>query len=198
MAGEIVRKQIKALRFTLVSPEEIKKLSVAKIVTPELYDIDGYPVDGGLMDLRMGVIDPGLKCRTDGATMKECPGYPGSIELARPVIHLKYVSLIEMGLKCFCHECGKLTLKEGDFEKSENSTLFLVYWPDWKDKMIQIRDIKKDNEALVIYAPRSAGQIPENILSRLDEKRNVTVANFRGRLMNDMVTAMITTGYSKK
>lgn len=88
--------------------------------------------------------------------------------------------------------------KEGDFGKSEGSTLFLVYWPDWKDKMIQIRNIKKDNEALVIYAPRSAGQIPENAMSQLDEKRNVTVVNFRGRLLNDMVTAMITTGYSKK
>ncbi len=64
--------------------------------------------------------------------------------------------------------------------------------------MIQIRDIKKDGEALVIYAPRSGGPIPENIMSELDTKRNVTVVNFRGRLLNDMVTAMITTGYTKK
>ena len=69
---EPIRKRVKALRFNLVSPELIKKLSVAKIVTPELYDVDGFPVDGGLMDLRLGAIDPGVRCRTDGATMKEC------------------------------------------------------------------------------------------------------------------------------
>lgn len=88
--------------------------------------------------------------------------------------------------------------KEGDFGKSERSTLFLVYWPDWKDKIIQIRDLKKDNEALVIYAPKSACQIPKSIMSELDKKRNVTVVNFRGRLLNDMVIAMITTSYTKK
>jgi hypothetical protein len=88
--------------------------------------------------------------------------------------------------------------KEKDFGKSESSTLLLVYWPDWKNKMIQIRNLKKDNEALVIYAPKSTGNIPENIMAKLDEKRNVTVVNFRGRLLNDMVTAMITTGYMKK
>ncbi|MEK6895008.1 MAG: DNA-directed RNA polymerase subunit A' [Nanoarchaeota archaeon] len=112
-----VKNKIGSIRFSLVNPEQIKKLSVAKVVTPELYDIDGYPVDGGLMDLRMGVVDPGLRCRTDGAVIKECPGYPGSIDLARSVIHLKYVPLIEMGLRCFCHDCGKLMLNEKDLAK---------------------------------------------------------------------------------
>jgi DNA-directed RNA polymerase subunit A' len=44
-----IRKKIGEMRFSLFSPEQIKKLSSAKIVTPELYDIDGYPVDGGLI-----------------------------------------------------------------------------------------------------------------------------------------------------
>ncbi len=109
---DIIRKKIKALRFSLLSPELIKKLAVAKIVTPELYDVDGFPVDGGLMDLRLGAIDPGVRCRTDGATMKDCPGYPGVIELARPIIHIKYVPLIELFLRSFCHRCGKLMLPE--------------------------------------------------------------------------------------
>lgn len=112
-----VKKKIKEIGFSLLSPEKIKKLSVAKIVTPELYDIDGYPVDGGLMDLRLGAIDPGVRCRTCGGRLKECLGHPGSIDLARSVIHLKYVPLIEMGLRCFCHECGKLMLTEKELEK---------------------------------------------------------------------------------
>ncbi len=88
--------------------------------------------------------------------------------------------------------------KVDDFGKSEQSTLYLVYWPDWKDHMIEIRNLKKDNEALVIYAPSSGGMIPEDIMSELDKKRNITVVNFRGRLLNDLITAMITSGYIKK
>jgi DNA-directed RNA polymerase subunit A' len=127
-----IRKQIKELRFALFSPEQIKKISSAKIVTPELYDIDGYPVDGGLMDLRLGAIDPGVRCRTCGGRLKECLGHSGSIELARPVIHLKYVPLIELCLKAFCHDCGKILLKDEDLKK---------YTPSQRVK--KARDVKK-------------------------------------------------------
>ena len=117
MQNKIVRKKIGSISFSLLSPEQIKKLSAAKIVTPELYDIDGYPVDGGLMDLRLGAIDPGVRCRTCGGRLKECLGHSGKIDLARAVIHLKYIPLIEMGMKCFCHSCGKLMLDEKDMKK---------------------------------------------------------------------------------
>ena len=112
-----VKKSVEEIRFNLFSPEDIKKISAAKIVTPELYNIDGYPVDGGLMDLRLGAIDPGVRCRTCGGRLKECLGHPGSIDLARPVIHLSYVPLIELGLRCFCKDCGKLLLSDKDLEK---------------------------------------------------------------------------------
>jgi DNA-directed RNA polymerase subunit A' len=112
-----VRKKVDEIRFSLFSPEDIKKISAAKIVTPELYNIDGYPVDGGLMDLRLGAIDPGVRCRTCGGRLKECLGHPGSIDLARPIIHLKYVPLIELGLRCFCRQCGKLLVQEKDLER---------------------------------------------------------------------------------
>src|SRR3989344_6694960 len=109
---EILRKQVKALKFSLISPDQIKKLSMAKIVTPELYDIDGFPVDGGIMDLRLGAIDPGVRCRTCGGRLKECLGHVGSIELARQAIHIKYVPIIELFLRGFCQKCGKLMLEE--------------------------------------------------------------------------------------
>ncbi|MFQ5531984.1 MAG: DNA-directed RNA polymerase subunit A', partial [Candidatus Nanoarchaeia archaeon] len=35
----------------------------------------------------------------------------------RAIIHLKYIQLIEIGLRCFCHECGKLLLADKDLEK---------------------------------------------------------------------------------
>ena len=112
-----VKKQVKALNFSLLSPEEIKKLSAAKIITPELYDMDGYPVDGGLMDLRLGAIDPGVRCRTCGGRLKECLGHPGSIELARPVVHVKYIPTVYMFLRSYCKSCGHILLKKEDVEK---------------------------------------------------------------------------------
>ena len=115
---ETIRKQINAMSFRLLSPEEIKKLSVAKIVTPELYDVDGYPVDGGLMDLRLGAIDPGVRCRTCGGRLKECLGHPGMIELARPVVHIKYIPILDVVLRSTCEACGKVLIKdENDLKK---------------------------------------------------------------------------------
>jgi len=117
MIQQRIKKKIGEIGFMLLSPEKVKKLSVAKIVTPELYDIDGYPVDGGLMDLRLGAIDPGVRCRTCGGRLKECLGHPGSIDLARSIVHLKYIPLIEIGLRSFCQDCGKLMIDEKELGK---------------------------------------------------------------------------------
>src|SRR3989344_9409410 len=109
---EYIYKKIGKISFGTLSPEMIKKISVCKIVTPELYDKEGYPVDGGLMDVRMGVIDPGLVCPTDGKKLRDCPGYFGHMELARPVIHIKYVDVILSVLRCFCGECNRILITE--------------------------------------------------------------------------------------
>ena len=63
MEETFVFKKVNAIKFGLLSAKMIKKMASAKVVTPELYDKEGYPVDGGLMDTRLGVIDPGLKCK---------------------------------------------------------------------------------------------------------------------------------------
>jgi len=112
-----IKKQVKALKFKLLSPDQIKKMGCAKIITPELYDMDGYPVDGGLMDLRLGAIDPGVRCRTCGGRLKECLGHPGSIELARPVVHVKYIPIVYTFLRSFCKSCGKILIDEKNIEK---------------------------------------------------------------------------------
>ena len=109
---EYVYKKIDSIIFGLLSPQMIKKMATTKVVTPELYDKEGYPVDGGLMDVRMGVIDPGLKCKTCGGRLKECMGHFGFIELARPVIHIKYVDTIYDFLRSTCKECSRILADE--------------------------------------------------------------------------------------
>lgn len=112
-----VYKVVSSITFGLLSPKEIKKMACAKIVTPELYDKEGYPVDGGLMDVRLGVIDPGLRCKTCGERLKDCMGHFGYIELARPVLHIKHINTIHDFLKSTCSDCGRILLNSEDIEK---------------------------------------------------------------------------------
>ncbi len=112
-----VFKKVKSISFSILSPKIIKKMASAKIVTPELYDKEGYPVDGGLMDARLGVIDPGLKCKTCGAKLKECVGHFGYISLARPVMHIKFINVIYDLLRCTCRECGRILIPKNKIEK---------------------------------------------------------------------------------
>ncbi len=105
-------KRIAALKFEVLSPQEIRRMSVVKIITPETYDDDGFPIDGGLMDTRLGVIDPGLRCKTCGGKAGECPGHFGHVELAAPVIHVGYAKIIARLLNGTCRECGRILLKD--------------------------------------------------------------------------------------
>ena len=114
---EYVYKKVSSINFGMLSPEFIKKMSTTKIVTPELYDKEGYPVDSGLMDTHLGIIDPGLRCKTCGGKLKECPGHFGHIELARPIVHIKYAPLILDSLRSTCKICARVLLSDADIEK---------------------------------------------------------------------------------
>lgn len=85
-----------------------------------------------------------------------------------------------------------------DLGKCEATTLFLVYWPDWQDNVEEILKQKRDGTALIVYAPQDKGSIPLDVMKQLNEKRNVVLSNFRGRLLNDIVISMITTGYKQQ
>ncbi|MEE9525598.1 MAG: DNA-directed RNA polymerase subunit A' [Candidatus Woesearchaeota archaeon] len=114
---EYVYKKVENIVFGVASPQLIKKMATAKVVTPELYDKEGYPVDGGLMDIRLGVIDPGLRCKTCGSKLKECIGHFGYIELARPVVHISFVGVVLDLLRSTCKECGKILIPEDKISK---------------------------------------------------------------------------------
>jgi DNA-directed RNA polymerase subunit A' len=114
---DFISKKVDKIIFGMLSPKTIKKMAAVKIVTPELYDKEGYPVDGGLMDIRLGVIDPGLRCKTCGGKLKECVGHFGYIALARPIIHIKFVTHVLDILRGSCRECGRILLAPNDIKK---------------------------------------------------------------------------------
>ncbi|MCW3135576.1 MAG: DNA-directed RNA polymerase subunit A' [Canidatus Methanoxibalbensis ujae] len=107
-------KRIKSVRFGILGPTEIRKMSVSEIITPDTYDEDGFPIDLGLMSQKLGVIDPGLRCKTCGGRMVECPGHFGHIELAYPVIHIGFVKKIHKVLSATCRSCGRVMLDESE------------------------------------------------------------------------------------
>ncbi len=100
------------VKFGIISPDEIRRISVEKLTIPDTYNEDGYPIDGGLLDQRLGVIDPGLICKTCGGRAKICPGHFGHVELIRPVVHSEFAKVIHILLQATCQKCHKLLLDE--------------------------------------------------------------------------------------
>lgn len=142
-----VSKAIDEVSFGLLSPEDIRDLSVARIVTADTYDEDGYPIEKGLMDPRLGVIDPGLRCRTCGKRSGVCPGHFGRVELARPVIHVGFSRTIYNCLRATCKQCGRILLSEDKLEryreKLRKSEELSQSWEDYSKRIIR-RAYKRD------------------------------------------------------
>ncbi len=112
-----ILKKIAQIDFGLMSPEDIRKMSVTRIITPDTYDEDGYPIENGLMDPRLGVIDPSLKCKTCGSKGGDCQGHFGHINFARPVIHVGFADVIHKILRSTCNTCGRVLLSEDKIEE---------------------------------------------------------------------------------
>lgn len=90
----------------------------------------------------------------------------------------------------------EITSKD-DLGKAEKASVYLLFWHDWSENVAEVLSIKPNDCPLVVYAPYEKGRIPDAQMSALDGKRNTAVTNFRGRLLNDIVTGMITTSYKK-
>ncbi len=109
--------KIIGIQFSILSPEEIRKGSVAEITSKEAY-LGNKPVINGLFDPRMGVLEPGLICPTDGLDYMQTPGYFGHIELARPVFYIQYLSTIQKVLRCVCFKCSKLLISKEKYKQA--------------------------------------------------------------------------------
>ena len=103
--------RIIGVQFSMLSPEEIRKNSVVEVTTRDTY-INNKPVPNGLFDSRMGVLEPGIICPTDGYTYIDTPGYFGHIELARPMIFIQHIKEIMKISKCICYKCSKLLINK--------------------------------------------------------------------------------------
>ena len=104
------------IQFSLLSPDEIRRGSVAEITSRDTY-INNKPVINGLFDPRMGVLEPGLLCPTDGLDNMQTPGYFGHIDLAKPVFYIQYLGTILKVLRCVCFKCSKLLINKDKYSQ---------------------------------------------------------------------------------
>jgi DNA-directed RNA polymerase II subunit RPB1 len=109
--------KIIGIQFSVLSPDEIRKSSVAHITSRDTY-VNNKPVINGLFDPRMGVLEPGLICPTDGLNYMETPGYFGHIELARPVFYIQYLTHVLKILRCVCFKCSKLLIDKQQYKQA--------------------------------------------------------------------------------
>ncbi|EFJ10314.1 hypothetical protein SELMODRAFT_128226 [Selaginella moellendorffii] len=103
--------RVKRVQFGLMSPDEIRQMSVCKIESSETYD-RGKPKSGGLSDPRLGTIDRQTKCETCGGSMAECPGHFGHLELAKPMFHIGFLKTVLALLRCVCYNCSHILALE--------------------------------------------------------------------------------------
>lgn len=181
-----------------MSPETIRKMSVTKIVTPDTYDEDGYPIEAGLMDPRLGVIDPGLKCRTCGSKGGDCQGHFGHINFARPVIHVGFADTIHKILRSTCRSCGRVLLN--DTEKA-------LYKDKLENKLANGEDISQLLKQIHVAAKKEkcphCEEVQEEIkidkpISIVEGNYKLTASEVRERLENIPEDDYIYVGINKE
>ena len=119
----MIPKRIAQIRFGLMDPIEIRKMSAVEVKTADTYKDDGHAYRQGLMDPHMGVIEPGLVCPTDNCKYDESPGHFGHIQLELPVMHIGFVNLIKTALKATCSKCSEILLHSENGSHPNNPEL---------------------------------------------------------------------------
>ncbi|MCA9478010.1 MAG: DNA-directed RNA polymerase subunit A' [Nanoarchaeota archaeon] len=185
MVEDFIHKKVGSIKFGIMGPQFIKKMAHAKVVTPELYDKEGYPVDGGLMDVRMGVIDPGLKCKTDGLKLKETPGYFGYIELARPIIHIKFVELVLDLLRLTCKDCGRILIPETKIKEIKDELDQISKYGSDAERRNYLKEVVAGLKTIVKCPHCSTKQLKVKIekpTTFLEDEKRISPIEIRNRL----------------
>lgn len=128
-------KRVKAVRLGILSPDRILKQSVAEIYKPVSQN---EPLDGTLMDPRLGTNDKSQINRISDLDYKHDPGNFGHLWLAKPVVQIKYYDQIIKTLKCVCYMCSSILI-----DKSDPATMNAIKSKKGKHRFKYVKDLKK-------------------------------------------------------
>lgn len=93
-------------------------------------------------------------------------------------------------------------ISKGHISKVKDHSLILVHYQSFvESEILQMLNNKKSASGMVFYfpefSPDKGKKIPETMVQAIGNKENTSVVNFRGRLLNDIITTLITTSYEK-
>ena len=125
--------KVTGVQFSILSPDEIIQNSVASVFQTDINEgssID-QPKCNGVNDPRMGPSHQksSMLCPTDDNTFKNCPGYFGHIQLAKPVFWPQYMSgasggIIKTILRYVCYNCSSLLIDNDPTSESNERAVF--------------------------------------------------------------------------
>ncbi|MEM7179309.1 MAG: hypothetical protein AAF518_00235 [Spirochaetota bacterium] len=103
--------------------------------------------------------------------------------------------LVDSGL---FQEKNIIKIDKASLKKAETISVYLVDYACFKKEIDDVMALKRDSDAMIIYSPPEEPRIVKEMMNKLNSERNTTTANFRGRLLNDVIAAMISTGFKKQ
>ncbi|KAH9700993.1 DNA-directed RNA polymerase III subunit 1 [Citrus sinensis] len=95
-------RKIESIQFSMMSDSEIMKAAEVQVYKGQYYSSNRVPIEGGLLDPRMGPANKSCTCATCHGGFSNCPGHYGYLTLALPVYNVGYLSTILDILKCIC------------------------------------------------------------------------------------------------
>ena len=107
---------ITGVHFNVWNAEDIRKESVVHVTEKKSIE-NGRLVENGLRDPRMG----GVRAACPTCREKRCNGHFGHIELVSAVYHISWVSNVVYWLRCICHNCDNLLIKDIDLHNVQKN-----------------------------------------------------------------------------
>jgi hypothetical protein len=83
----------------------------------------------------------------------------------------------------------------GDLDSCVGKHIFIINWADWGDNIDKILEKKTPQTGLIVYA--LPGQVKPQDMEKLQAYNFVTVTNFRGRLITDLLTMALAISYAR-
>lgn len=172
------RNDIVEIDWSLLSPEEIRKMSVVEIKSTTIYDSNTLPRDHSINDRRQGTVDRRYTCDFCQHKVETCDGHNGHMELSAAVYHVGYIKTNLKILKSTCYFCSRVVLPEVYFESS-NAV------------MIQNKECVEPTKVSVPLPQEQEKQKPKTYLTDVVEKdasSSTAAGIFNGKELSEELT----------
>ena len=89
-------------------------------------------------------------------------------------------------------------IPNNDINIGKDSNLLVINYEDFSDRILKIIDECRNSTKIPVIIFANPGAIqPITLLNEITNRNNLTIVNYKGRLLNDIITSLITTEFSK-